>query len=106
MIVRTWSGRVPSGRSDGFTQHLLATGVADYSRQPECRDVLIWRAERNGWTVFTVVSVWDDMDAIHRYAGDTPDLAVLYPGDEIYGLDPDRHADHFELVAADPRVAS
>jgi hypothetical protein len=37
------------------------------------------------------------MDAIRAFAGDTPEVAVLYPGDDAYGLIPDHIVTHYEV---------
>lgn len=104
MIVRTWRGRTPIAQAEAFTEHLMATGVADYRAQPGCREVRLWRQARDGWTWFTLVSLWTDMAAIAAYAGEEPSRAVLYPGDERFGLVPDLEVEHHELIAAEPPV--
>lgn len=105
MIVRSWTGRVPPGNAGAFVDHLEATGINDYRSQPGCLDVRLWRSDEDGWAVFTLISVWNDMDAIRAYAGSAPSVAVLYPGDEALGLVPDTQVRHFELVHANPELA-
>ena len=102
MIVRSWSGKVPGAHAAGFLDHLRATGVAEYQAEPGCRDVRIWRRDEDGWARFTLVSLWTDMTAIRAWAGDDCAVAVLYPGDEAFGLVPDLRVEHFELVFAEP----
>lgn len=99
MIARRWSGRVPVRNAAGFEAHLLATGVADYRAQPDCVNVMLLRSTEGDWAVFELTSVWTDMGAIQAYAGPDADRAVLYPGDEVFGLVPELQARHFELVA-------
>jgi quinol monooxygenase YgiN len=105
MIVRTWSGRVPSEHGAGFHEHLLATGVADYRAQPGCVDVRLWCSDDGVTATFTLVSIWTDLSAIRAYAGDRPEIAVLYPEDGRFGLEPDRNVRHHTLLLADPRVS-
>jgi len=105
MIVRTWSGRVPALHRDGFYAHLLATGVADYRAQHGCVDVRLWCSDDGTTATFTLVSLWTDMAAIRTYAGDQPEVAVLYPNDERFALDPDRTVQHHRLLLADPVAA-
>ena len=104
MIVRIWTGRVPVANAEGFYGHLLATGVAGYRKHSGCCDVRLWRRDDAGVAEFTLVSLWTDMDAIRAYAGETPEIAVLYPEDEAFGLDPDRTVQHHQLLLADPAV--
>jgi quinol monooxygenase YgiN len=114
VIARTWSGRVPDVHSANFHAHLLRTGVADYRKSPGCHAAWVWRRRdvELGWTRFVLVSVWDtDADA-ERYAhAHGASEAVLYPGDGAFGLDPDKHVVHYDILAggferpgeADPR---
>lgn len=101
MIVRTWRGKVPREHASGFLVHLQATGVAAYRAQPACAAIQIWRREESGWVHFTLVSQWRDFAALRDFAGHDPAVAVLYPGDEAFGLRPERQAEHFELVFAE-----
>ena len=101
MIARTWGGKVPLGQANGFHRHLLETGVADYRRQPGCLQTWMWRRDADGWAHFQLVSLWCDLAAVHGYAGTAADLAVLYPGDERFGLVPDATATHYEVLDLD-----
>jgi quinol monooxygenase YgiN len=104
MIVRTWTGRVPVANAEDFHAHLLATGVADYRKNSGCCDVRLWRRDDADVAVFSLVSLWIDMDAIRAYAGEALEIAVLYPEDEAFELDPDRTVQHHQLLLADPMV--
>lgn len=101
MIARTWSGKVPADHADGFYRHLIKTGVADYRRQPGCVSVALWRRREKDWVHFTLLSEWTDMAAIRSYAGDTPEVAVLYPDDEQFQLVPDLLVTHYEVLRVD-----
>lgn len=43
-------------------------------------------------------SIWESMEDIRRYARDSPERAVLYPGDDAFGLIPDREVTHFDVL--------
>lgn len=98
MIARIWGGKVPIEHATGFHQHLLTTGVADYHHQPGCIEVLLWRRDVDGWAHFLLSSLWIGMDAIRAYAGDAPELAVLYLEDHAFGLVPDTTVTHHEVL--------
>ncbi|MQA73715.1 MAG: hypothetical protein GEU88_05110 [Solirubrobacterales bacterium] len=100
MIVRTWGGRVPLEHEAGFHQHLLATGVADCRRRSGCLEVQVWRRrDEDGWVRFLLISWWQDRGVVRQYAGGDAETAVLYPGDERFGLVPDTTVTHYELVS-------
>jgi hypothetical protein len=43
------------------------------------------------------LSFWESMDAVRLFAGDDPEQAVLYPGDEDFLLDTDTPIAHFDV---------
>lgn len=98
MIARTWGGRVPIEHAEGFYRHLLDTGVADYSRQPGCVDVQLWRRTSDRWAHFVLCSIWVSMEAIRSYAGDRPELAAPYPKDDAFQMVPDITVTHYDVL--------
>lgn len=98
MIVRAWGGKAPVEHADCFYQHLVETGVADYRRHSGCVQVQLWRRDSDGWAYFQLSSIWVSMEAIRHYAGDFPEQAVLYPGDDAFCLIPDKQVTHFDVL--------
>ena len=41
------------------------------------------------------------MDAVRRFAGEEPEKARFYPGDDDLLAEKDLHADHYDVVEAD-----
>lgn len=99
MIVRMWSGSVPLKRADDFLRHLELTGLADYRQYSDCLAAEIWLRRSGDRAHFTLVSRWRSCDAITAYAGPKWERAVLYPGDEAFGLQPDLTVQHYELCS-------
>jgi hypothetical protein len=106
MIARTWGGQVPLSQAEGFCAHLMRTGVADYRQQPGCHEVRLLRRDGDGWTHFLLLSVWQDMAAIRVYAGEKPEVAVLYPEDDAFGLIPDRTVTHYQVMDLQSEAAA
>ena len=49
----------------------------------------------------TTVSFWESMDAVRGFAGDDPEQARFYPGDDDLLVEKDLHVHHFDVVSAD-----
>ena len=45
-----------------------------------------------------VVTFWDSIDAVRRFAGDDYELARYYPRDDEYLLERERNVVHYEVV--------
>jgi heme-degrading monooxygenase HmoA len=101
VIVRTWRGAVRPEDLDEYLRHQDETGVGEYRETPGNRGVLVLRRPRGDLVEITTVSFWDSMDAVRAFAGDEPDRAKFYPGDDDLLADKDDHADHYEVVTAD-----
>jgi heme-degrading monooxygenase HmoA len=49
----------------------------------------------DGRTEITTVSRWSSLDAIRGFAGDEPEVAVLYRGDDRFLLERDERVRHY-----------
>ena len=104
MVLRTWRGVVETADADGYFAYLQKTGIREYKATPGNRGVFVVRRERNGRTEYFLLSLWDSMDAVERFAGDTPGTAVFYPEDDDFLVERDEHVDHYEVLEA-PGIA-
>jgi heme-degrading monooxygenase HmoA len=101
MIARIWRGRTSASHSDEYLLLLEKTGLRDYRATEGNRGVLVLRREHEGVAEFTILTLWDSMDAIRRFAGDEPDRARYYPEDPKYLLEMVPFVDHHEVARHD-----
>ncbi|HSL71701.1 MAG TPA: hypothetical protein VK864_15750 [Longimicrobiales bacterium] len=95
MIARTWHGRVPAAKADAYLNFLHRTGLADYSATSGNRGVVVLRRREDDVVHYTLITFWDSVEAIRRFAGDDYTRARYYPEDDDYLLE------HEELVTHD-----
>jgi heme-degrading monooxygenase HmoA len=60
---------------------------------------VVWR-EREGHAEFLLLTLWESMEAVQRFAGSTPERAVFYPEDDDFLVERDEHVDHYEVLEA------
>jgi heme-degrading monooxygenase HmoA len=101
MIARIWRGRTRADRSDEYLTFLEGTGLADYRRTEGNRGVVVLRREMDGAAEFTLLTLWDSMDAIRRFAGDEPERARYYPEDPQFLLELTPFVEHYEVAWQD-----
>jgi hypothetical protein len=101
MIMRTWRGAVRSEDAAEYLRHQGETGVRDYRATTGNLGVLVLRRPRGDLIEVTTVSLWTSMDAVKAFAGDDPEHAKFYPGDEGLLAERDLHADHYEVVSSE-----
>ena len=98
MIARTWRGATRAADADTYLEHLRRTGLAAYQRTEGNRGVLCLRSVRDDRAEFLLVSLWEDMAAVRRFAGDDPTRAVFYPGVDHLLVDRDETVHHYEVL--------
>jgi heme-degrading monooxygenase HmoA len=102
MIARTWRGVVRAADADRYATYVEETGLRAFSETEGNLGALLLRRPcgdaNEATTELLVVSFWESMDAVKRFAGPRPDQAVFYPEDEQYLVRRDLAVDHFEVV--------
>lgn len=53
-----------------------------------------------GRAEFLLISLWDSMEAVRRFAGDDAEKAVYYPADKDYLLTFEPKVAHYEVTAS------
>ena len=101
MIVRRWRGAVRTGDAERYLEHQAATGVQEYRRTPGNLGALVLRRDLGELCEVTTLSFWESLDAVRRFAGDDPERAKSYPGDDDLLVEKDLHVEHFDVVSLD-----
>ena len=98
MIARRWHGRVPAARSEEYLRLMKEVGLADY-RSTE-GNVAAWCLHRREGDVVHVemLTLWDDLEAIHRFAGDDLVKAKYYDFDPDFLLELEPEVTHFQVI--------
>ena len=84
MIARIWQGRSRPGMGSAYFAYLQETGVKGYRATEGFRDLIILTREIGKATEYVVITFWDSMEAIRRFAGPEAERAVYYPEDDRY----------------------
>ncbi len=102
MIARRWRVWTSPDRVDELQPYLRRTGVGEALATPGSRGALLLRGEeRDGEIEFTLITLWDDLDAIVAFAGEDPGKAVTYPEDERFFTRCDERVEHLDVAAHD-----
>jgi heme-degrading monooxygenase HmoA len=106
VIARTWAGATRAEDADRYLEYLHATGFREYRVTPGNQGVLALRRLEGERAEFLLVSLWDSMEAVRRFAGDEPERAVFYPEDERFLVERDERVRHYEVVHQTEGAAS
>lgn len=79
MVARIWRGATRAVDADRYRAYLEETGLRDFARTPGSRGALALRRDVGDRTEWTIVSLWESVDAIRAFAGDDVTKARFYP---------------------------
>jgi heme-degrading monooxygenase HmoA len=103
-ILRMWRGRTRPEDSDRYLDYLERTGVRDLRNTPGNLGVRVLRRVTDEAAEFLVMSVWESIEAIRRFAGPNEENAVYYPEDEAFLFERDPKVTHYALVIDEPGI--
>lgn len=86
MISRTWHGCVPIIHKKGFYEYELITGVEETKQTPGNIATYLKVVDQGDYAHFFLCSIWENIESVKKFAGDTPQIAVTYPKDEEFKL--------------------
>jgi heme-degrading monooxygenase HmoA len=97
MIARTWHGIVPFQKADEYTEYLKQTGVLDYRNTSGNQGVYVLCRREGDRMHFLLLTLWDSVDAIKRFAGDDYEKARYYPEDKDFLLEFEPFVTHYQV---------
>ena len=98
MIARRWHGRVPAEKAREYLRLMNDVGLVDYRSTEGNRGA--WCLHRREGDVVHVemFTLWDDLEAIHRFAGDDLVKAKYYDFDPDFLLELEPEVTHFQVI--------
>ena len=104
MVVRAWRGYGAVANAQAYPKHLLQSVRPKLEQLAGFRGVYLLRRRDREEMEFLVLTLWDSMDAIHAFAGEQPEQAVVEPEARAALLRFDNTVQHYEVLAA-PTIA-
>ncbi len=98
MIARIWRGFTTEAKGDEYYEFLQRTGLKDYRATPGNLGVTVLRRMREGKAEFLLISYWDSLDSIRKFAGSEVEKAYYYPEDKDYLLEFEPHVAHYDVL--------
>ena len=98
MIARRWHGRVPAEKAAEYLQLMTEVGLPDYRSTRGNRNAWCLFRRDNGFVHVEMFTLWDDLAAIRRFAGDDLTAAKYYDFDPDFLLELEPRVTHFEVI--------
>ena len=97
-ILRLWKGRATAEKAGEYVQYATTKVFPALERIDGHRGAYLLRRVLDGVTEFVVLTLWQSMEAVGRFAGANPEKAVVEPGARAILTSFDDSVTHFEVV--------
>ena len=99
MIARIWRGATAAADADAYAEYLEASGGPASRAVSGNRGFYVLRRAVGDRAEFVTMSLWDDLEAIRRFAGDDVERAVFFPEDDRFLVERDPLVTHLEVAS-------
>ncbi len=96
-IARIWRGRTLAAKADEYEAYLFASGITKVRETPGNLGVTVLRRADGPQTEFLVISIWESIDAVKRFAGKDYQKAVILDRDREYLIEVEPTVRHYEI---------
>jgi len=98
MISRQWCGLAKPAHADAYVEHLRKETFPQLSKIPGFIDASILRRNVEKGVEFLIVTRWQSIEGIQRFAGGDADVAVVPPKVREIMIEYDQKVRHYEVV--------
>jgi len=98
MIARMWRGSALPEKADDYVKHLEMSVLPELREIDGFQGIQLMRKHSSEAVEFIVLTFWESMDAIRKFAGEDADVAVVAPAAQPLFREYDPRVKHFEVV--------
>ena len=95
--MRLWHGEVAIEQADEYEKFMVERAAPDYSSVPGLSNLYFQRRNERTKAHFLLVTIWDSLESVKKFAGSEPGLAKYYPEDDGFLLKKEKHTTLYEV---------
>jgi len=96
-IMRLWHGKVPIEKADEYQQFMIDKAAPDYGSVEGLLKLYFQRRDEDTVAHFLLVTIWDSMESVKKFAGPEPELAKYYPEDHEFLLEKEKYVTMYQV---------
>ena len=96
-IMRLWHGEVAIENADEYEKFMIEKAAPDYASVDGLLKLYFQRRNENEMAHFLLVTIWDSLDSIEKFAGAEPNLAKYYPEDDDFLLEKEKYTSMYDV---------
>jgi heme-degrading monooxygenase HmoA len=93
-----WRGFAIRERADDYVKHLQQSVIPELRQIDGFKGIYLLRRESSDDVEFVVLTLWESMEAIRKFAGENPEVAVVAPTARVFFREYDAKVKHFDIV--------
>jgi uncharacterized protein len=98
LILRMWRARSTAEKSDEYVQHATGKVFPTLRAIAGHRGAYLLRRAVDGAVELVVLTIWESMESVRKFAGDEPEKAVVEPEARAVLTSFDDCVTHFEVI--------
>jgi heme-degrading monooxygenase HmoA len=95
--MRLWHGEVAIEKADEYEKFMIEKAAPDYGSVDGLLKLYFQRRNENKVAHFLLVTIWDSLESVKKFAGAKPELAKYYPEDDIFLLEKEKYTSMYEV---------
>ena len=96
-IMRLWHGEVAIENGDEYEKFMIEKAAPDYGSVEGLLKLYFQRKNKGDKAHFLLVTIWDCLSSVEKFAGDEPELAKYYPEDDIFLLEKEKYTSMYDV---------
>jgi len=97
MIARIWHGAVPVAKSDEYLERMRTVALPDYKSTVGNRGAFCLHRVQGDVAHFNMLTFWEDIEAIKRFAGNDFESARYYDFDRSFLIELEPNVQHYTI---------
>jgi heme-degrading monooxygenase HmoA len=89
--MRLWHGEVAIEKADDYEKFMIEKASPDYRSVEGLLKLYFQRRNEKSKAHFLLVTLWDSIESVKKFAGDNPEIAKYYPEDDDFLLEKEKH---------------
>jgi heme-degrading monooxygenase HmoA len=98
MIARVWRGIAWPDKANDYVEHLRRAVFPELRQIEGFREALVLQRDVKGGIEFTVQTIWESLETVRAFAGETVDTAVVAPAAKPLFREFDSFVTHYDIV--------
>ena len=96
-IMRLWHGEVSIEKADEYEKFMVERAAPDYSSMKGLLSLSFQRKNEKSKAHFLLVTIWDSLASMRKFAGNNPELAKYYPEDDYFLLEKEKYSSVYNI---------